>query len=210
METATDFIFLGSNITADGKCSHEIKWRLLLGRKAMASLEQHTKKQRHHFADKGLSSQSYGFSSSHVQMWELDHKEGWVPKKWCFWAGVLEKTLESPLDSMEIKPVNSNGNQPWINWKHWCSSSNTWCYLMQRGDSLEKILMLGKMEGRRRRGQKRMRWLDGITDSMNLSLNKLQEIVKDREAWCATVHGAAKNWTQLSDCTTKANRILEI
>ena len=209
-ETATDFILLGSNITVDGKCSHEIKGRLLLGRKAMASLEQHIKKQRHHFADKDLSSQSYGFSSSHVQMWELDHKEGWVPKKWCFWTVVLEKTLESPLDSMEIKPVNSKGNQPWINWKHWCWSSNTWCYFMQRSDSLEKILMLGKMEGRRRRGQKRMRWLDGISDSMNLSLNKLQEIVKDREAWCATVHGAAKNWTQLSDCTTKANRILEI
>ena len=76
------------------------------------------KKQRHHLADKGLYSQSYGFSSSHVQMWELDHKEGWAPKNWCFWTVVLEKTLESPLDCKEIKPVNPKGNQPWISiWK---------------------------------------------------------------------------------------------
>ena len=75
---------------------------------------QYIKKQRHHFADKGLSSQSYGFSSNHVQMWELDHKEGWVQKNWCFQTVVLEKTLESPLDSKEIKPVNPKGNQPWI------------------------------------------------------------------------------------------------
>ena len=75
---------------------------------------QHVKKQRHHFADKGLCSQSYSFSSSHVQMWELDHKEGWMLKNWYFWIVVLEKTLESLLDSKEIKPVKSKGNQPWI------------------------------------------------------------------------------------------------
>ena len=85
----------------------------LLGRKAMTSLNS-VKKERHQFANKGLYSQSYGFSSSHVWMWELDHKEGWVPKNWCFWAVVLEKTLESPLDYKEIKPVNPKGNQPWI------------------------------------------------------------------------------------------------
>ena len=75
---------------------------------------QHIKKQRHHFAEKGLSSQSYGFSSSHVWLWELDHKESWAPKNWCFWTVVLEKTLDSPLDCKEIKPVNPKGNQPWI------------------------------------------------------------------------------------------------
>ena len=112
METVTDFIFLGSKITADGDCSHEIKRHLLLGRKVMTNL-QHIKKQRHYFADKGLSSQSYGFSSSHVWMWELDYKESWVAKNWCFSTMVLEKTLESILDHKEIQPVHPKGNQSW-------------------------------------------------------------------------------------------------
>ena len=107
------FIFLGSKITADGDCSHEIKRCLLLGRKAMTNLDS-ILKSRHHFNNKGPYSQSYGFSSSHVWMWGLDHKEGWAPQNWCFWTVVLEKTLESPLDSKEIKPVNPEGNQPWI------------------------------------------------------------------------------------------------
>ena len=114
MEIVTDFIFLGSKITADGDCSHEIKRCLLLGRKAMTNLDSVIKKQRHHFTDKGPSSQSYGFSSGHVWMWELDHEEGWVPKNWCFWTVVLEKTLESPLDYKEIQPVHPKGNQSWI------------------------------------------------------------------------------------------------
>ena len=113
METVTDFIFLGSKITADGHCSHEIRRCLLLGRKAMTNLE-HIKKQKHYFANKGPFSQSYGFSSSHVWVWELDHKESWVPKNWCFWTVVLEKTLEGPLDSKEIQPVHPKGNQSWI------------------------------------------------------------------------------------------------
>ena len=91
-----------------------IKRCLLLGRKAMPNLDTVFKKQRHHFAKKGLYSQSYGFSSSHVWMWELDHKEDWAPKNWCFWTVVLEKTLESPLDCKEIKPVNPKRHQPWI------------------------------------------------------------------------------------------------
>ena len=109
METVTDFIFLGSKITVDSDCSHEIKWCLLLGRKAMTNLDSVFKKQRHCFADQSPYSQSYGFSSSHVWMWQLDHKEGWVLKNWCFWI-LLEKTLESPLDSKEIKPVNPKRN----------------------------------------------------------------------------------------------------
>ena len=113
METVTDFIFVGSKITADGDCSHEIKRCLLLGRKVMTSLDS-ILKNRHYFANKGPSSQSYGFSSSHVWMWELDHKESWAPKNWCFWTVVLEKTLEGPLVSKEIKPVHSKGNQSWI------------------------------------------------------------------------------------------------
>ena len=100
-------------ITADGDWSHEIKRLLLLGRKAMTNLDS-VLKSRHHFADKGPYSQSYGFSSSHIWIWELDHKEGWAPKNGCFWIVVLEKTLESPSDSKEIKPVNPKGNQSWI------------------------------------------------------------------------------------------------
>ena len=108
METVTDFIILDSKVTVYDGCSHEIKRYLLLGRKATTNLN------RHYFADKGPSSQSYGFSSSHVWMWELDYKERWVLKDWCFWTVVLEKTLERPLDSKEIKPVNPKGNQLWI------------------------------------------------------------------------------------------------
>ena len=109
-------LFLGgSKITADGDFSHEIKRHLLLGRKAMTNLDSALKNQRHHFSDKGPSSQSYGFfPTSHVGMWELNHKEGWALKNWGLWTVVLEKTLESPLDCKEITPVNPKGNQPWI------------------------------------------------------------------------------------------------
>ena len=124
---------------------------------------QYIKKQRHPFADKGPSSQTYGFSNSHVWMWELDHKEGWVLKNWCFWIVVLERTLESPLDSKVIQPVLPKGNLM-LKLQHFG-------HLMQRTDSLEKTLMLGKIEGRRRRGQQRMRWLDSITNSMDMSLS---------------------------------------
>ena len=103
---------LGSKITTDGDCSHEIKRRSLLG--SYYKSRQHIKEQRHYFANKGPSSQGYGFSSSHVQMWELDNKKGWAPKNWCFLTVVLEKTLESPLDCKEIQPVNPKGNQSWI------------------------------------------------------------------------------------------------
>ena len=113
VETVANFIFLGSKITVDNDCSHEIKRCLLLGRK-VDKTRQYIKKQRHYFAHKGPYSLSYGFSSSHVWMWELDHKEGWAVKNWCFWTVVLEKTLESPLENKEIKSVNLKGNQPWI------------------------------------------------------------------------------------------------
>ena len=112
-ETVSDFIFLGSKITADGDCSHEIKRFLLLGRKVMTNLDS-IFKSRHYFANKGLSSQGYGFSCGHVWMWELDCEEGWVPMNWCFWTVVLEKTLENPMDCKEIQPVHSEGDQPWV------------------------------------------------------------------------------------------------
>ena len=110
METVKDFIFLGSKITADGDCSHEIKRCLLLGRKAMTNLDS-IKKQRYY---KDLSSQSHGFSRSHVWMGELDHKKSWPPKNGCFWTVVLEKTLESPLDWKEIQPINLQENRSWV------------------------------------------------------------------------------------------------
>ena len=110
MEAVTDYF---PGLQNHGDCSHEIKRCLLLGRKAMINLDSSIKKQRHYFADKGPYSQIYGSSSSHVRMWELDHK-WWVLKNWCFWAVVLEKTLESSLGCQEIKPVHPKGNQPWI------------------------------------------------------------------------------------------------
>ena len=114
METVTDFLFLGSKITADGDCSHEIKRHLLLGRKAMTNLDSILKSRDITLPTKIHRVKAIVFSSSHVWMWELDYKESWAPKNWCLWTVVLEKTLESPLDCKEIRPVNPKGNQSWM------------------------------------------------------------------------------------------------
>ena len=189
----------GFKITADGDCTHEIKRHLLLGRKVMANLDN-ILKSRDYFANKGPSSQGYGFSSDHVWIWESDYKESWAPKNWCFWAVVLEKTLESPVDCKQIQPVHSKGDQSWVFIS--TSDAETETPILWPPDAKSwlicKDLMLGRIEGGRRRRWQRMRWLDGITDSIMLQWASL---VMDNKAWYAAVHGVTESWTWLSDWT---------
>ena len=202
VETVADFILGDSKITADDDCSHEIKRCLLLCRKVMTNLDSILKSRDITLPNKFPSCQGYEFSSGHVWMWELDSKESWAQKNWCFWTVALNKTLESPLDCKEIQPVHTKGNQHWISIRS--TDAEAEAPILWPPDVKSRLIGKDHDAEKDWRQEEKGTTEDEVVGwhhSVNMSLSKLRELVMDMEAWHVAVHRIAKSQTRLSNLT---------